>query len=227
MAPDPLAKHVQSQLRVIRIGAHLRPPGHAGQAVGGHQVELAQHLAIHVAQLAPVGEADAQPGPGADALGVVEEPEAPGQHGVCGQHERQTVVGRIGLERQQQELAASDRRSQAHTGQRRQLVGRGADQDGGRGVSTSHDAPRRSLGELLSNDRQVGELGHGRRGSIEGYGMLPRPCGRQPHTACASVRHKRRHTPEEHESSHRGIGRTSDTNVMTPSACGGRSAAAD
>ena len=143
---------------VVRIGPHLGPAGDRVEAVGRDEVELAEHLAVDVAQLAAVGEAQAQPGAGTDlGLAVVEQPEAPGQHRVGGQH---ALVAPSRAKARSRNLP---RRAAALSGgacQRGQLRGVARTRIGVGAVASSTVRPAARAAELLGHDGQIGKLRH-------------------------------------------------------------------
>ena len=133
-------------------------PGNRVQGVRWDEIQLAQHLAIDVSQLAAIGEAQAQPRPGAHlGLAVVQQPEASGQHRVDGQHALRRAVA---VEWQEQELAPPAGGTQCGAFQGGQRLRRGAHQDWSRSGGLTHRATGRASRQLLGHDRQVGKLRH-------------------------------------------------------------------
>jgi hypothetical protein len=98
VAADALAEDVEGESRIVGIGPHLGPAGDLVHCVGRDEIQLAEHLAVHVPQVGPVVQAQTEAGAGPDRLGGGSEPEATSEHRIGGQ---ESLHGSFALERQE------------------------------------------------------------------------------------------------------------------------------
>src|SRR5207245_5556160 len=59
MASNSLPEGIEGQRGVIGVGPHLRPARNRIELVGPNQVQLAEHLAVDVAELTAIGKSQA------------------------------------------------------------------------------------------------------------------------------------------------------------------------
>jgi len=160
VAADARPKRVEGEGRVVRVWTHFRPARHLVQLLALDEVQLAQHLAVHVSELAAIGEYQPQSGPCTYPLpGFVQQPEAAGEHGVG---EQESVLHSIAEQRQDEELPAPRGRPQGHAPQGLEVVGGGPQQDGGWGGGFRDLPIGRTARQLLGHDRQIRQLRHAR-----------------------------------------------------------------
>ena len=114
VAANALAEDLEGQLRIVRIGTHLGPSRNVVQSIGCHEVELAQHLAVDVAQVLAAVEAEAEAGPCSNTLARRDEPEPPGQHRV---RRQDPLLAVRALERDEEELPAPAGLTDGRSGQ--------------------------------------------------------------------------------------------------------------
>src|SRR5439155_3613938 len=159
MAADSLSEDLQGQRGIVGVRAHLRPARDTVELIWRDQVELAEHLAVDISQLATLGESQAQPRSRAHALArIVNQPDATCEHRVGGEQPYGLAVS---LEGKQQEFAAVSGRADREAGEAGKLGRRSAQEDGSRSRRLRDRLARCPRRQLLGDHGQIGQFRHG------------------------------------------------------------------
>ena len=147
-----------------RRGPSRSSPGISSRRSGGTQVQLAEHLAVDVAQVLVAVEPQAQAGPRANALPVGTSQKRPASIALAARMAGARRPRSNGISRN---LPRRRRLADGRSGERRQLLGRGAHAGSGSGRTPRGPCGRRPGGQLLRHDREIGQLRHARGSHLD------------------------------------------------------------